>query len=77
MADNSNVRAHRCNELLKAKQSIRYGYGTDWKAFQREENIGWWIYGWHGDSEYDPIFTSLFKLNYCPFCGAKLEKGAI
>jgi hypothetical protein len=72
MGDNSNAISHRCDGLMKAKQSIRYGYGTGWKMFHTPEHLGWWIYGWHTDSEYDPCFLSYFKISYCPYCGALL-----
>ena len=74
MPDNGNVKSHRCERLLNAKQSIRHGYG--YKHTKRDDYLGWWVYGWKYDSEYDPIFSCLFKLDFCPFCGEKLEKGA-
>lgn len=74
MPDRSNVISHRCPNLLKAKMAIRWGCGGEWNSDQSPDRIGWWIWGWELDSEYDDYFLSIFKLRFCPFCGCELGK---
>lgn len=54
---------HRCKESLKHHASIRKYDGCDWRL-----SIAVW------DNDYDVTYLRyVCIINYCPFCGKKLE----
>ena len=66
---------HRCNGSLKAGVSIRYAYQWPYMLRSPSEKQAWRMitYG-VGDEYMDTVIeTSHTEINFCPFCGQKLE----
>lgn len=66
---------HRCNGNLKARVSIRYAYQWPYMLRSPSEKQAWRMitYG-VGDEYMDTVIeTSNTEINFCPFCGQKLE----
>lgn len=58
------MKTHRCEESLAAKISIRY----------EEKTSAWWLFKPTHDLDWDTYYLSVIsKIQYCPFCGEKLE----
>ena len=69
------VITHRCKGSLKAGVSIRYAYQWPYMLRSPSEKQAWRMitYG-VGDEYMDTVIeTSDTEINFCPFCGQKLE----
>lgn len=61
---------HRCPGSLEAKTPIRFLT----KEHTPYEPPGWYIHYLRDDDEYDCVhLTRVAKIDFCPFCGQKLE----
>ena len=66
------IKNHRCEGSLKAHVSINYGNPYAW--YNDDTKIGWWLIDHPLDIEYDCVLnTPICKIEYCPFCGKKLD----
>ncbi len=62
---------HRCMGSLKARVSIRYEKGWNFK----DGRDAWWMYQPLYDYEWDTtVLTTVAEIRFCPFCGQKLEE---
>lgn len=63
---------HRCKGSLKEHVSIRYAYPYQWAHIHfPDEKQAWRMITYGVDVVY--IETSNKEINFCPFCGQKLE----
>ena len=68
------MKTHRCEGSLKARISIRYC--DPYKTRFTEYNPKWYIFYHWTDMEWDVEGISPnCVIQYCPFCGIKLEIG--
>lgn len=70
-----NMITHRCNGSLKAGVSIRYAYQWPYMLRSPSEKQAWRMITYGVDDEYMDIVikTSDTEINFCPFCGAKMD----
>lgn len=67
------MKTHRCKESLKKQISIRYTNPYLFSSLSKEEN--WWLLKSMEDFDYDCFYLQpIAPIQYCPFCGKKLEK---
>lgn len=65
---------HRCPELLEQRASIRWYKKDHDKLYQWPEPDMWWLSSLEIDYDYDTEYLRDYaRINYCPFCGKKLE----
>lgn len=78
MKNKNYDKTHRCTKLLNHNESsyptcaIRHITVVEY-TFDKDI-LGWNLFYVYSDSEYDVIYLRrLTKIEYCPFCGEKLE----
>ena len=77
------MKTHRCKELLKYNKNyklgddacIKYGYQYENSYNKKNKNYkGWWLNFLEIDWDWDVKFMKpIMAINYCPFCGVKLN----
>lgn len=68
------MKTHRCGGSLKAHISIRYDDNPD--ALFLSHDLCWRLRRIEHDYDYDAIYLEnlVGGIEYCPFCGEKLEE---
>lgn len=66
--------SHRCPGSLKTGTPIRYAKRYDNLPDSKDNDYAWRLFNVETDLDYDvTLVLPVAKINYCPFCGKKLE----
>ena len=67
------MKTHRCKNSIKNGISIRYTNPYRYTSLSNKED--WWLLKAIKDFDYDSFYLQpIAIIQYCPFCGKKLEK---
>lgn len=67
------MKTHRCKGSLKAEVSIRYDYKyTNLRL--KDDYKHWRLFKSTLDNEWNKYLLHVAEIEYCPFCGKKLEE---
>ena len=71
--EKKKIKTHRCKGSLNSRLSIRCT--TPYSVRYKEDEVAWRLFSIE-ESDYDcsRYLSHITEINYCPFCGEKLEK---